>query len=135
MNASLRKLISAYQKKARKLAPLLAAELNIDLPITNNEWITLQIEQCGKTSNGLKYFKHGFGVAIKYKGWEIDIDFGSEGEIDGFNACKLFHFASANEFQIPYKNEGEIESDLKRAVADDEVKQSGNIFYYIRNKK
>jgi hypothetical protein len=134
MNASLRKLITAYQAKARKMARLLAKELNIKLPITNNEWAALQIDQRGTTSKGLKYFKHGYGVAIRHDGWEIDIDFGDKGEIDGFDAHKLFNFAGVNGFQIPYKNETEIESEIKRAVRDGEVRHCGRSLYYIKNE-
>ena len=78
MKNELQELIDAYRAKASELIPLLSEALGFKLPITNTEWVGLDIPHRGQTSDGLKYFKHGYGVAIKFDGGEIDIDFGDK---------------------------------------------------------
>lgn len=101
MKPELRELIDAYCAKAAVLIPRLSEALDFKLPITNGEWVALQIPGKGITSDGLQYFKHGFGVAIKFDAGAIDIDFGDNGEYNGFDADRLFRFATASDFPTP----------------------------------
>ncbi len=131
MKSELRELIEAYRAKASELVPRLSASLGFKLPITNNDWTGLDIPQRGKTSDGLRYFKHGFGVAIRYDGGEIDVDFGDQGEYDGFDAWRLFRFAEENEVKTPYNDHREIDADIKDAESRGQLRFSGHILYYL----
>ena len=131
MKPELRALIEAYCAKAAELIPRLAKMLGFKLPITNTEWVGFQVPTPGPTSDDLKYFKHGFGVAIRYDGGVIDIDFGDDGEYNGFDADRLFKFATASRFPTPYKSHYEVEADLKEALAQGQVRFSGYILYYL----
>jgi len=93
MKRELRELIEAYCTKASELIPRLSEALGFKLPITNGEWVGLDISGRGKTDDGLQYFKHGFGVAIHFEGGKIDIDFGEIGGYDGFDGWGLFPFS------------------------------------------
>lgn len=125
-----RELIDAYCDKAAELIPRLSKALGFKLPITNGEWVSLDIPGRGTTNDGLQYFKHGFGVAIKFDGGAIDLDFGDNGEYDGFDADRLFRFAIASHFPTLYKNHREVEADVKDAEAKSELRFSGYILYY-----
>lgn len=133
MKNELRELINAYCTKASELIPRLSKSLGFELPITNGAWASLDIPYRGKTSDGLQYFKHGFGVAIHFDDRKIDIDFGDNGEYDGFDADRLFRFATASHFPTPYKNHREVEADIKDAVAQGELRFSGYILYYLNH--
>ncbi len=134
MKNALRDLIEAYISKAAELVPRLLVSLGSQLPITNNEWVALRIPQSGMTSDGLIYFKHGYGVAIEYDGGELDIDFGDQGQYDGFDAWRLFSFAMEGKIQTPYKNHREIEADIKDAESKGQLRYSGYILYYLCNE-
>lgn len=133
MKTELRDLIEAYRSKAAELVPRLAKALGIKLPVTNSEWAGLDIPYRGKTAVGLEYFKHGYGVAIRYDGGSIDVDFGDEGEYDGFDAWRLFRFAEESKFRTPYVAHSQVEADMKEAEATGELRFSGYILYYVSN--
>lgn len=135
MKNELLELIEAYRAKASELIPRLSASLGFKLPITNTEWTGLDIPPQGKTSDGLQYFKHGYGVAIKYDGGVIDVDFGDRGEYDGFDAWRLFRFAEECKFDTPYQDFREIEADIKDAESGRQLRFSGYILYYLCNDK
>lgn len=135
MKNELRQLIDAYCAKAAELVPRLANELGFKLPITNTEWAMLQIphpeKNPDKIEGNLQFFKHGFGVAIKFDGGVIDLDFGDNGEYDGFDASRLFRFAKASGMQTRYADEREVEADIKEAESRGELRYSGYILYYL----
>jgi len=133
MKNDLRKLINAYCSKASELIPRLSTALGFELPIKNGAWASLDIPYRGKTDDGLQYFKHGFGVAIKFDGGEIDVDFGDNGEYDGFDGWRLFRFAKASDFQTPYKDHCEVEADIKDAESKGQLRYSGYILYYLNH--
>ncbi len=128
MKIELRELIEAYQNKASELIPRVSQALGFQLPITNTDWVGLDIAQRGKTSDGLHYFKHGYGLAIKFDGGEIDLDFGDNGEFDGFDGWRLFRFAEQSNLKTPYKDHREIEVDMKEAESNGHLRYSGTFF-------
>jgi hypothetical protein len=133
MKTELRQLIEAYQTKAAELIPRLSKALGFNLPVNNSEWAGLDIPHRGKTPDGLEYFKHGYGVAIKYEGGVIDVDFGDKGEYDGFDAWRIFRFAEESKLSTPYVEHRQVESDMKEAEASGELRFSGYILYYVSN--
>lgn len=128
-------MIEAYRSKASELIPRLSESLGFTLPITNLEWVSFNIPQRGQTAEGLHYFKHGYGVAIRYDGGEIDIDFGDNGEYDGFDGYRLFRFAVESNMRIPYRNAQELVADIKEAESKGEIWYSGYILYYLSNRR
>lgn len=127
MKTELRELIEAHRSKASELIPQLSNALGFKLPITNAHWVGLDIPHRGNTSDGRQYFKHGYGVAIKYNGGEIDIDFGSKGEYDGW---RLFRFAEEGSIKTPYKDYRQVEIDISGADSKGQLQCSGYILYY-----
>jgi hypothetical protein len=135
MKKELRSLIYLYLAKTAELIPQIAYALGVTLPITNMEWANLNVPQRGTTGTGLRFFKHGYGVDIKYNGGEIDIDFGANGEYDGFDAWRLFRFAEVTGTQTPYTDHREIAAELEEAEKNKEVRFSGYILYYLNEPR
>lgn len=135
MKSELRNLIEAYRTAASEPIPRLSEALGFKLPITNTRWVGLDIPHKGITGDGLQYFKHGYGVAIKFDGGAIDIDFGDEGEYDGFDGWRLFRFAKDSNFHTPYKDHREVEADIKDAEAKGQLRYSGYILYYLNSDR
>ena len=64
MDKPLDDLISAFTETAASLFPRVARHLGASQPISNIEWACLEVPQKGETSDGVKYFKHGYGVSM-----------------------------------------------------------------------
>ena len=135
MKKELRNLIDLYLTKTAELVPKIAYALGVTLPITNIEWANLNVPQRGTTDTGLHFFKHGYGVTIKYVGGEINVDFGANGEYNGFDAWRLFRFAEVTGTQIPYKDHLEIAAELEEGEKNKEVRFSGYILYYLNEPR
>ena len=130
MDKALDDLISDYVDVASRLLPRVAKHLGVSLPITSIEWACLGVPQHGRTPDGVDYFKHGYGVAMKDVRHSIDLDLGENGEINGFDAWRLFDFAQGSDIQTPFGSHQEIETAIKEAERSGELAYSGYILYY-----
>lgn len=130
MDKALDQLITKYVDVAAELFPRVAKHLGASIPITNTEWACLGVAQRGSTPDGIDYFKHGYGVAMKDGKHKIDIDLGENGEMNGFDAWRLFDFAQGSKIQTPFGSDKEIESAVKEAEKSGELVYSGYILYY-----
>ena len=129
MERMLDELITKYVDVAAQLFPRVAEYLGLELPITREEWASLGVPQRGETSDGIEYFKHGYGVALKGGKYKIDLDLGKNGEINGFDAWRLFDFAEGNVLQVPFGSHREIESALKDAEISGDLICSYSLYY------
>src|SRR5687768_5988973 len=66
----------------------------IKRPSDAQEWIQMEFPELGGLPGGFRYYKHGIGCAVRGPDWSVDFDFGEHGEIDGFDAYRLYDFAS-----------------------------------------
>ena len=96
MDSELLQIIRQYQADVLELVPKLAQHLEVDLPVTNIEWSISGIENRGTTADGMKYFKHGYGVALQTNQISVDVDFGDEGQINGFDAWRIWTYIEEN---------------------------------------
>ncbi len=96
MNSDLDELISKYVDVAAAMFPRVAEHLGVSPPISNMKWANLNVQQRGSTTDGINYFKHGYGVAMTDGKRKIDLDIGENGEINGFDGWRLFDFAERN---------------------------------------
>jgi hypothetical protein len=131
MNDSLSELISAYTRAAADLFPRVANHLEVDLPVSNIEWACLGVPLVGQTNDGIKYRKHGYGVEMDDGTRRVDLDLGNEGQIDGFDAWRLFRFAENNRMSTKFRSHGDVEVALKKAVKSGEVVQFTDDLYYL----
>ena len=130
MNSDLDELITKYVDVAAELFPRVAQHLGASASISNTDWAMLGVPERGITSDGIKYFKHGYGVVITDGKRKIDLDLGDNGEINGFDAWRLFDFAESNKIPTSFGSHKEIETSIKEAVVSGELTHSGYILYY-----
>lgn len=130
MDRALDDLITKYVDVAAQLFPRVAEHLGALIPITNTEWACLGVPQRGSTPDGIDYFKHGYGVAMADGKHKIDLDLGENGEINGFDAWRLFDFAQGSKIQTSFGSHEEVESVIQEAERSGELTYSGYILYY-----
>lgn len=129
MDRELDELITRYVDVAAELFPRVAKHLGVSIPIANREWADLRIEQRGSTTDGIDYFKHGYGVAMTDGNHKIDLDLNLTGQIDGFDAWRLFEFARSNKLHTSFNSHYEIESALQVALKSDELEYPQDKLY------
>ena len=135
MQEQLTNLIDDYVAAAKRLFPRVASHLNIQLPISNIEWSLSSVEEVGETPNGIKYWKHGFGLKMSDSRTIIDLDLGPRGEYDGFDAMRLSYFVNANNIQTSYKTHDEIEVALQEALKAKELTASWDLYFLPAGEK
>ncbi len=79
----------------------------------------------------MRYFKHGFGCAVRLPSGVVDFDFGLHGQINGFDLWRLISFAGKNLDQYGFVSEQEIKSSFSSAVESDEIIPSEYIQHYL----
>ncbi|MFK8052408.1 MAG: hypothetical protein AB8F65_05500 [Woeseiaceae bacterium] len=102
MNRNLDELITEYVDLATEMFPRVAEHLGASTTISNIEWACLGVPQRGNTPDGINYFNHGYGVAMTDGKRKIDLDLGDKGEINGFDAWRLFDFAESNKISTTF---------------------------------
>ena len=92
------------------------------------------IEQIGELNGGFPYFKHGYGCKVRLpSGIAVDFDFGDRGQIDGFDAWRLVHFAGSRLISYGFASENALNECFDAEVAAGSLSFSGNILYYVAN--
>ena len=131
MNQDLEKVITSYQSVVADLFPRVANFLDVKLPITNRQWTGIKAEQRGITDDGIKYFIHGYGIAMNDGNMAVDFDLGDKGQINGFDSWRLWGFIERNNIETNIKSEDELKNLIKEAEKNKELSYSGYILYYI----
>lgn len=122
-------LIYRYLKIGNNLLTSFFKETKIEAPKSNMHWASHRSKQHGQLKNGVRYFKHGFGIDFEDEKWKITIDFGSKGEWNGFDSWKLFLFASSNKMETSFKSESEIQKLLTQSVRDGLLIERESLFF------
>ena len=131
MDIELTRIISLYQDSVAELFPRLAQHLSVKLPIRNIDWTAIGGEQRGETSCGIKYFIHGYGVAMQCGTIDVDFDLGDKGQIDGIDPWKLWSFVEDSSISTSYTSAKEVETAVKSAVENGEMIYPGYMLYYL----
>lgn len=97
-------------------------------------WAALDIPQTGELNGQVRYFKHGFGCAVGLLNGAVDFDFGSAGEIDGFNTGRLAGFAGILLQEYGFSSENELRKVFDAEVKYGRIRYSGYVIYYLDNK-
>ena len=133
MNQNLAVLISDYQASVR-IAVALMRESGIPIPASNTDWAFNGIEQSGELNGGCPYFKHGYGCKVRLpSGIAVDFDFGEHGQINGFDAGRLAHFAGSKLTDYGFSSEEALNGCFEAEIASGSLVSSGYILYYIAN--
>lgn len=129
---ALTRLISDYQNSVHA-AVVLMQRSGIPMPFSSADWIETDIPQYGELEGGIRYFKHGFGCEVSLATGTVDFDFGERGEIGGFDAWRLTHFAGSRLVEYGFDTEVTLRSCFADAVAAGVLVDSGHIQYYLAN--
>lgn len=130
MDSRLFALVSDYQAVVCQAVELLVAS-GIERPTSNTSWAGLDIPQSGELKGQIRYYKHGYGCAVHFPGNVVDFDFGSNGEINGFDAWRLVGFAGIRLRAYGFSEEAELKTAFAAAVECGELRFSGYLLYYL----
>jgi hypothetical protein len=130
MHAGLAKLVHDYQRAVARAVALLSAA-GIPRPDSNGAWAGANVPGRGDLAGGARYYKHGFGCAVRAPSWHVDFDFGDAGEIDGFDPSRLSSFAGSTLAEYGFETENQLKTAFAAAVEADELRFSGYISYYL----
>lgn len=130
-----RKLINDYQNVVRKVV----AALRVGFGCNNllAAWHDGKIPKDG-VINEIEFSFHGVGCRGIVDGLEVDFDFGPDGRIDGFDAWRLWNFATERPVAYPqFQQLKEVEAALERLARSGEIEcpethPSRHLFYLRR---
>ncbi|WP_446739719.1 DUF6896 domain-containing protein [Pseudomonas sp. TH15] len=99
-------------------------------------WRSKKIERCGEIINGIQYELHGVGCAIHFPTESVDFDYGSNNRIDGFDAWRLYIYASDRPLKYKkYCDKKIVEKELNEYIASGRIeKMSPSDNLYILKK-
>ena len=131
MLRELEDMIERFRFAQDNAAKLLFQEIALPIPASNRDWVTYSIES-GLTSkrqlSGFPIRVHGFGIEISLAEYTIDFDFGDAGELDGFDAWRLWNFYEEN--QIPqFADQLQIAAMLKTAHDQARLIKDFHLYY------
>lgn len=76
---------------------------------------------------------HGIGMDVSFDGKGIDFDFGPNGEINVFDAWRLFSFAQRNKIVTSFVSASEIDEAIRIAMESGEISKVANGFVLAHN--
>jgi hypothetical protein len=81
-------------------------------------WGSGKIKRCGVVKGNVTYELHGVGCAVKLPHVLVDFDYGPDGRIDGFDAWRLFIYASELPEKYPkYQSKEVLNLEFEEHVA------------------
>jgi hypothetical protein len=130
MQPDVRSLISAY------LAEIAAAieDLRDAFPDLDNihDWKRLAIPREGVLPSGRKFFFHGIGCRFELDADDVDVDFGPNGETNGFDAWRILCFQKNRETAMEMTR-AEIEHALSEMYeSGDLVRIKNSSLFFLR---
>lgn len=122
-------LINQYLQVGKSFLTHFFSEKKIKIPNSYLSWVATNIDQIGSLSNGTEYVKHGAGIKFKNKKWEIDIDFGVNGEWNGFDEWSLFSFLEDNKVESKFADDQEIRRLLEEGVENNTFIKKDELYF------
>jgi hypothetical protein len=130
MDSRLAKLIRDYQRRVVEAVAMMESA-GIARPQSTHDWVAAKDPGRITLPTGFSFYKHGFGCSVDGAEWGVDFDFGEQGQIDGFDAWRLYDFARRRLSDYCFASEEEIRAAVLAAAEADELSFSGYILYYL----
>ena len=133
MNKDLKNIIDKFNQAQLRAVEILENEFECERPSSTLDFITrcIPIIRSKEYSNGgYKIRPHGFGMEINIDGTIIDFDFGEKGEINGFDAWRLYHFVKSNNIKTSLNAENKIEAAIESSLLEGKIIKSQGPNYY-----
>lgn len=123
-------LIRDYVAATTATAAVLRVELGTDQ--LEGGWQQRKFPRTGTLRDGSEYQFHGIGVSVVRNDIEVDFDFGPGGRTDGFDAWRLWRFATNRGSQYPeFQDLKAVEAALKSAIDMGAARRSGDAHDYL----
>lgn len=130
MDADLANVITLFRRAQDCAVHILVNQLKIPRPTSIENWIFI-CESRGLYDetdfylalHGYGIDAHGAGIFLCLPGLYIDFDWGANGEPDGFDTWRLWHFHEQNEIPLPYCDYTDLKNALIRAHAEGDIIQ------------
>jgi hypothetical protein len=106
--------------------------LDIRLPVSNREWITICAESGLydlRSVNGVEVYAHGYGIELSDEELTVDFDWGAAGEPDGFDAWRLWNFFRVNHLPVACESFTQLKSWLEEAAESGELIRDLHLYY------
>ena len=134
MEPSLRKLILDYQAAVAR-AVLELKSGGIQLPDSNARWALNGMAQHGVLPSGATYAKHGYGCHVNLADGQVDFDFGGAGEVDGFDAWRLWRYADPRSDIYGPTSYAALDNQLKSLHSQGILRRDpqGSLYYFLRD--
>ncbi len=123
-------VIRDYQNAVRVAVTLLEAS-GISRPASSTAWVEADIPETGELSEGVPYFKHGFGCAVHLPLGKVDFDFGDKGQIDGFTSGRLLGFMAGQVDRYGFASVQAFEATFQAAIQTGDIVPSEYMLYYL----
>lgn len=131
MDDELLRLIKLFQQSVKQLFEQVTDYYDITLPVTNTDWLAIDIPVPAILPNGIRCFKHGFGIAMHQDGSVTNFDLGDNGEIEGFTASWLAGFIESHRIDTDLTDMKMIQLLIDQGVDSGKIRFSGYINYYL----
>jgi hypothetical protein len=101
-------------------------------------WRSKQIERCGEITDEIQYELHGVGCAIHFPSESVDFDYGSNSRIDGFDAWRLYIFASDRPLIYEkYCDKKTLEKEFKELISLNRIEKmsiNDNLYVLVKTE-
>jgi hypothetical protein len=129
-------LIHEYHSKVKEAIDLFDRSKVLKQPKHPLEWQASGISQIGYLDPESKvfYFLHGYGCCVHLPSGRVDWDFGSGGQIDGFDLFRLHEFVEkgTNNF-LEFRDEDKLKAIFTEAESKELIYKSDDNLYYLNN--
>lgn len=128
MDRRLLALIDDFHAAVRVVIEALEAA-GVPRPPTAVDWATYRLPT-RVLPGDITLRKHGFGCEANGPGLHVDFDFGSDGQIDAFDAYRLWYFAEARDSDYGFADEDELARTVEAALAAGQLAEDelGNVY-------
>jgi len=131
------KILKLYNHVQEIVVKNLIEIWKMETPMTCYDWINWSnnIYEKNKFHNnqGIIIDQHGFGLSYEDKEYNIDFDFGKNGEITGFDSGRIWYFIKSNYIKTVFTDENQINKIIKNEVYEGRIELRGANYYY-KNK-
>lgn len=134
MNDELKLLIDQFNQAQIEAIHILESRFRCPRPESTIDYIgrcVQVIRERNYEADGFKIRPHGYGMAINTGNFKIDFDFGAHGEINGFDAWRLYEFARANKIKTSLKDLDAVEAAIEDAIQKNKIYKSSYINHYV----
>ncbi|WP_309741664.1 MULTISPECIES: DUF6896 domain-containing protein [unclassified Chamaesiphon] len=128
--------IYEYQSKVKEAIDLFERYKGLEQPKHPLEWQASGISQLGylDPEGKIFYFLHGYGCCVNLQSGRVDWDFGSEGQIDGFDLFRLHEFVNKGTQDFTeFRDEAILKAIFTEAELKGLIYKSDDILYYLAN--